>query len=72
MARSIKLYGFIVFRIEHMYNDEFYKVVPPLVASGKIKYKEDVTNGLDKVGDVILAVQKGLNKGKAVVHVADD
>lgn len=43
-----------------------------MVASGKIKYKEDVTRGLDKLGDVILAVQKGTNKGKAVVLVADE
>lgn len=66
------MHGFIVFRLEHKYREEFYKVLPPLVASGKIKYKEDVTSGLEKVGDVILAVQKGLNEGKAIVHVADD
>ena len=44
----------------------------PLVASGEIKYREEVTEGLDQVGDVVLAVQKGENRAKAVVQVAID
>jgi len=64
--------GFIVFHLEGKYNEEFYKTLPPLVASGKIKFQEEVSNGLESVGDVILAVQKGTNKAKAVVHVADE
>ena len=44
----------------------------PLVASGEIKYREEITVGLDKVGDVILAVQKGENKAKAIIQVAND
>ncbi|KAH9479936.1 Zinc-type alcohol dehydrogenase-like protein PB24D3.08c [Psilocybe cubensis] len=72
VAKSLTISGFIIFRLEAKYREEFYKVLPPLVASGEIKYSEDVYNGLDKVGDVILAVQKGTNKAKAVVHVADE
>ncbi|KAF8952340.1 hypothetical protein BDZ97DRAFT_1756936 [Flammula alnicola] len=34
--------------------------------------KEGVYNGLQTVEDVILAVQKGTNKAKAIIHVADD
>ncbi|KAF8876980.1 alcohol dehydrogenase [Gymnopilus junonius] len=72
IAQSLTLHGFIVTRLEAKYEEEFYKVLPPLVESGKIKHKEEITNGLEKVGDVILAVQKGDNKAKAVIHVADD
>ncbi|PPQ87895.1 hypothetical protein CVT25_001237 [Psilocybe cyanescens] len=72
VAKSLTVSGFIIFRLEAKYGDEFYKTLPPLVASGEIKYTEDVYNGLDKVGDAILAVQKGTNKAKAIVHVADD
>lgn len=71
-ANSLTLYGFIVIRLERKYDNEFYEVLPPLVASGQIKHKEEITPGLEKVGDVILSVQKGLNKAKAIVHVADD
>ncbi|KAF4617604.1 hypothetical protein D9613_006281 [Agrocybe pediades] len=72
VAKSISMHGFIVSRLHAKYDDEFYKTLPPLVASGKIKHREDVWNGLESVGDVMLAVQKGTNKAKAVVHVADE
>ncbi|KAJ7777772.1 hypothetical protein B0H14DRAFT_2963414 [Mycena olivaceomarginata] len=44
----------------------------PRLVSGEFKFTEDVTKGLEKVGDVILAVQKGTNTGKAVVVVAEE
>ncbi|KAF4622619.1 hypothetical protein D9613_009028 [Agrocybe pediades] len=69
--KSISLNGFIQYRLEPKYLAEFYKTVPPLVASGKIKHREQVFEGLETVGDVILAVQKGQNTAKAVVHIAD-
>ncbi len=68
---SISMNGFIVFDLAPKWEDEFNKVIPQRVASGDIKYREDKYQGLELVGDVILAVQKGLNKAKAVVHVAD-
>ena len=71
-AKSITLYGFTVLRLLPKYQDQFYKEIPSLVVSGKINHREHVWEGLDKVGEAILAVQKGENKAKAVVHVADD
>lgn len=64
--------GFIVGYIAPKYDDEFYEVVPAKIASGELKYSEHVYEGLESAGDVILAVQKGTNTGKAVVHVADE
>ncbi|KAF8192152.1 hypothetical protein BJ912DRAFT_849069 [Pholiota molesta] len=69
--RSITMSGFIVGDLAPKWEKDFQATIPPLVASGEIKYSEQVWNGLDKVGEVILAVQKGENKAKAVVHVAD-
>ncbi|KAJ7617351.1 hypothetical protein FB45DRAFT_933982 [Roridomyces roridus] len=70
--KSITLHGILIFRLFSKYKDEFYATVPPLLASGEIKYKEDVSRGLETVGDVILAVQEGRNNGKAVVIVAEE
>ena len=72
ISKSLSIHGFIVSRLEPKYDDEFYAVVPAKVASGEIQHREDVYDGLDKVGDVLLAVQQGFNKAKAVVHVADN
>jgi len=72
VSKSISMNGFIVWRLSKKYSEEFYATVPPMLASGELKYTEEVTKGLEKVGDVILAVQKGTNKAKAVIKVADD
>ncbi|KAG6839784.1 hypothetical protein C0991_011699 [Blastosporella zonata] len=72
LEKSISMNGFIVFRLEHKYQDGFYKTIPAKVARGELKFTEEITNGLDKVGDVMLAVQKGENKAKAVIKVADN
>jgi len=66
------MHGFIVFRLEEKHTAAFFAEIPSKVASGEIKYREQVYNGLESVGDVILAVQKGTNKAKAVIHVADE
>jgi NADPH-dependent curcumin reductase CurA len=64
------MHGFIYYRLEEKWSAAFFEEIPPKVASGEIKYREDKYNGLESVGKVILAVQKGTNKGKAVIHVA--
>jgi len=72
ISKSISMHGFIVSRLEEKHAATFFAEIPPKVASGEIKYREDIYNGLETVGDVILAVQKGTNKAKAVIHVADE
>ncbi|TFK22715.1 alcohol dehydrogenase [Coprinopsis marcescibilis] len=73
VTMSLSLHGFIVFRdLEHKYNEEFYSLVPELVSSGKIQYREQVYDGLETVGEVLMAVQKGINEAKAVIRVAAD
>ncbi|KAF9464077.1 alcohol dehydrogenase [Collybia nuda] len=71
-AKSLTLSGFLVGRLIPKYRTEFYDTVPGLVASGEIRYSEDVTKGLNKLGEALLSVQKGSNRGKAVVWVADE
>jgi len=61
--------GFIVFNLYAKYEKEFYDVFPKLVASGELKYKEHVFEGLEKMPEALIAVQKGDNTGKAVVKV---
>ncbi|KAJ6535233.1 alcohol dehydrogenase [Mycena vulgaris] len=70
-AKSLTISGLAVFRLTK-YEEEFYATVPQALANGDIKYSEDVSYGLDKVGDVLLAVQTGANKAKAVVVVAEE
>lgn len=71
ITQEIKLYGFIVISILPKYKDAFYSEVPALVASGELKFKEDLVKGLESAGEAILAVQKGTNTGKSVIVVSD-
>ncbi|KAJ7710412.1 chaperonin 10-like protein [Mycena rosella] len=70
-AMSLTMSGVSILRLAK-YNEEFYANVPRALAAGEFKYSEDVSHGLDKVGDVLLAVQTGANTGKAVVVVAEE
>ncbi|KAF9553410.1 NAD(P)-binding protein [Agrocybe pediades] len=72
IPKSITINGFAVNRLEDKHGEDFGREMPPLVASGEIKHKEHVWNGLENVGDALLAVLKGTNKAKAIIHVADD
>ncbi|KAJ7250635.1 hypothetical protein C8J57DRAFT_677633 [Mycena rebaudengoi] len=72
LSKSIIMYGVFVFHLMPKYDEEFYATVPERLAKGEIKYTEEVSRGLDKIGDVMLGVQKGTNKAKAVIVVSDE
>ncbi|KAJ7758601.1 alcohol dehydrogenase [Mycena metata] len=70
-GKALHVHGVIMAHLPLMkYLPEFYTTIPPQLASGELKYTEEVTRGLDKVGDVILSVQKGTNTAKGIVLVA--
>ncbi|KZT65250.1 alcohol dehydrogenase [Daedalea quercina L-15889] len=71
-AKSLTLYGFTVAILRDKYIDRFYNEVPRMVAEGKIKFKEDASHGLESAGEAILEVQKGRNKGKKLILVAEE
>ncbi|KAF9806658.1 hypothetical protein IEO21_08613 [Rhodonia placenta] len=52
--------------------DELYRTILTKVACGEIKYKEDAKHGLEAVGEAIVDVQIGKNKGKSVIVVAEE
>ncbi|KAJ7816175.1 hypothetical protein B0H13DRAFT_2380576 [Mycena leptocephala] len=72
IGKCLHIHGILVLPLFPKYYKEFYSTIPAMLASGELKYSEEITKGLDKVGDVILAVQKGTNKAKAVVVVAEE
>ncbi|KZO91016.1 NAD(P)-binding protein [Calocera viscosa TUFC12733] len=70
LYKEVKMQGLYVTSYEEKYSDEFYATVPKMIAEGKIKYLEDVTEGLEHAPNALLGVLKGDNVGKAVVKVA--
>nr|GAT48806.1 predicted protein [Mycena chlorophos] len=72
VSKSLTLNGFLVNNLRPKYTDDFRAEVVPKLADGTYKYTEDITRGLNKVGQVLLGVLKGRNTGKAVVVVANE
>ncbi|QRV84710.1 Zinc-binding dehydrogenase [Ceratobasidium sp. AG-Ba] len=73
LTKRLTVRGFIQHELETQVGKPqvFYEKMTPLVASGQIKWNEQIYEGLEKAGDAILDVQKGDNTAKAVVKVAD-
>ncbi|KAJ7626863.1 alcohol dehydrogenase [Roridomyces roridus] len=72
LSKSISLQGIASFRIIPKHESAFYASVPEKLAKGEIKYREDVRRGIESVEEMLEAVQKGTNEGKAVVVVAEE
>ncbi|KAF9266127.1 alcohol dehydrogenase [Marasmius fiardii PR-910] len=71
-GRSLHIHGFLVFDLAPKWEKEFYEIVPKMLARGELKYREDITKGLEHSGEAILEVQQGKNFGKKVVLVVED
>lgn len=72
IGKVLTLQGLLYNVLRPQYEDEFYATVPQLVKDGVIKYREDISNGLETVGQALNDVGLGKNFGKRVVVVAED
>ncbi|NJM36287.1 MAG: NADP-dependent oxidoreductase [Rhodomicrobium sp.] len=71
IGRGVMAQGFIVSNYMPL-APQFAAEVAPLLAAGKVKFRESVYEGLDKAPDAFLGLFKGENFGKAVVRVGPD
>ncbi len=63
--------GFIIYDdFGHLY-PEFAKEMGQWVADGKIKYREQIVEGLENAPEALNDVLTGKNFGKMIVHIAD-
>jgi NADPH-dependent curcumin reductase CurA len=53
-------------------HDEMLAHVAPLVASGRLKYREDIRQGLEAIPACFAEMLTGANFGKMLVQVGDD
>jgi NADPH-dependent curcumin reductase CurA len=71
IGRGVMAQGFIVSNYMHL-APQFAAEVAPLLAAGKIKFRESVYEGLEHAPEAFLGLFKGENIGKAVVRVGPD
>jgi NADPH:quinone reductase len=65
-----RMEGFLVSDHAHRFADAS-KRLAGWVADGRIRYREDITDGLENAPRAWLAMMRGENRGKALVKVAD-
>jgi len=70
VGKCAHMYGFMVAQF-NSHKGEFFGEVSGLVKEGKIKVKEDVTEGLHNLPAAFVGLMKGANVGKAVVRVSN-
>jgi hypothetical protein len=70
LRRSLLIRGFINTEFVPDHYESFLKELSSLVASGKIRYREDITEGLASAPEAFIGMLSGRNFGKTVVHVS--
>lgn len=69
LRKKIKMQGFIIFdTFGHLY-PEFAREMGGWVASGKIKYREEIIDGLENAPEAFIGLLTGKNFGKRVIRV---
>lgn len=68
IAMRIRLQGFIVFDFQSRM-DEFYREAGQLIASGQLKSRETIVDGLESMPDAFLGLFQGENVGKMLVRL---
>lgn len=72
LTKRIRMQGFIIFDdYGHRY-PEFAKDMGQWLAQGKIKFREDIVDGLENAPQAFIGLLEGKNFGKLVVRVAKD
>ncbi len=71
IGRGVLAQGFIVSNYMHLV-PQFVGEVAPLLAQGKVQFRETVYEGLAKAPEAFLGLFKGDNFGKAVIRIGPD
>jgi NADPH-dependent curcumin reductase CurA len=71
-ARGVKVQGLFVGDYVKDHHDEMLAEVGPAVAAGKLKYREDIRQGLETIPACFAEMLRGDNFGKMIVQVGED
>jgi NADPH-dependent curcumin reductase CurA len=70
LTRSLTLRGFINYEFTEQHFPAFLETVSAGIADGRIRYREDITDGLENAPATFMGMLQGRNFGKTLVRVA--
>ena len=71
LTKRIRMQGFIIFDDYGDRYGEFFQQMSAWFKQGKIKFREDIVDGLENAPNAFIGLLEGKNFGKLVVHIAD-
>lgn len=72
LTKRLTVKGFIIFEDYGERYPEFAKDMTAWLAAGKIKYREQMVDGLENAAEAFMGMLEGKNFGKLIVRVGDD
>lgn len=72
LSKRIKMQGFIIFADYGERIDEFTTAMGEWVRAGKIKFREDIVDGLENAPQAFIGLLEGKNFGKLIIRVGPD
>jgi len=69
LSKNLTLRGFINSEFAGQYYDEFLREVGAGIVDGRIRYREDIVDGLEKAPEAFIGMLEGRNFGKLIVRV---
>ena len=70
LSKSLTLRGYINYEFAGEHYPAFLRTVGAALADGRIRYREDITDGLENAPAAFIGMLEGRNFGKAIVRVA--
>jgi NADPH-dependent curcumin reductase len=70
LSKSLTLRGFINSEFAEQHYDEFLCEVGAGITEGRIRYREDIVDGLENAPEVFIGMLEGRNFGKAIMRVS--
>ena len=70
LTKSLTVRGFINYEFAAEHYPDFLKTVAAGIADGRIRYREDITKGLENAPATFIGMLEGKNFGKTLIRVA--
>lgn len=71
LSKSLTVRGFIYSEFVEQLYSEFLREVSAAIAEGRIRYREDIVDGLKRAPEAFIGLLDGKNFGKLIVRVSD-
>lgn len=69
LSKSLTLRGFINYEFAEQHYPEFLREVGAGIADGRIRYREDIVDGLENAPEAFTGMLEGRNFGKLIIRV---